>query len=462
MADILFTHSNHLYYDSKQVSKMQPYPPLQAIIAAAYLRKHGIDVALFDTTLNAPESGFPAALEYHRPKMVIICEDNFNFITKMCLKRNRDTAFLLGGIAHSFGLPVVINSPDSSIHPIEYLAQGIDYVVLGEPENTFLDLATFILGPFSRDISLIAGLSYVDADKGVRFTSRRAKEIELNRFPMPAWDLIDIEGYRDSWIYSHGFFSLNLVASRGCPYRCNWCAKPIFGQIYRSLSAKRTADEVKYVLHAFSPDQIWFADDVFALSNGWMNQFANEICEIGARLSFKIQSRCDLITHETASDLKRVGCSEVWLGAESGSQKILDAMGKDVHLDQIHEARKILKIHGIRAGFFLQFGYPSEDLQDIRKTIEMVRETTPDDIGISVSYPLPGTHFYDRVVVNINGESTWTESGDLSLVFRAPYGDEFYTALHEALHLEVDILNGRAGGVKDQQKLSKLWSKIDV
>ncbi len=460
MADILFTHCNHLYNDSKQVSKMQPYPPLQTIIAAAHLRKQGLEVALFDTTLSTPESGFRAALKRHKPKLVVICEDNFNFIAKMCLKRNRETAFLLGHIAHDLDLPVVINSPDSSIHPIDYLTHGVDYVILGEPENTLLDLSAFVLGLSSGNISRIAGLSYIDS--GIRYTPRRKPETELNQFPMPAWDLIDIQSYRDSWIHSHGFFSLNMASSRGCPFQCNWCAKPIFGQTYRLVPAKRTAAELKYIKQEFGPDQVWFTDDVFALSPGWINELADEVSEIGAKLPFKIQSRCDLITDETASNLKRAGCSEVWLGAESGSQKILDAMEKGIRLDQIYAARNILKSHGIRVGFFLQFGYPNEAWEDIRSTIEMVRETVPDDIGISVSYPLPGTNFYDRVAIDINGKSNWMESGDLSVIFNAAYKNEFYVALHDAIHLEVDILNGRAGGTNDRQRLCELWAKIDA
>ncbi len=461
MAEILFTHCNHLFYDSKQISKMQPYPPLETLIAAAFIRKHGFDVTLFDPTLTPPEAGFRAALQRHKPKLVVICEDSFNFIAKMCLKRNRETAFRLIQIARDSGIPVVINSPDSSLHPSDYLANGIHFVIVGEPENTLADLMRHLLRPSSIDISTIPGIFYVDGLlDGIRHTPCREPERELKLFPMPAWDLIDMQSYRNSWIRSHGFFSLNMASSRGCPYNCSWCAKPIFGPAYRLVPAKRAAEELRYLKEKFSPDQIWFADDVFAISPGWTNEFADAISETGAQLPFKIQSRCDLITEETAADLERAGCSEVWLGVESGSQRVLDAMRKGICVDQIHTARILLKNHGMRVGFFLQFGYPSETWPDIQNTIEMVRETIPDYVGISVSYPLPGTDFYDGVALDSNGRRNWLESGDLSMLFCAAYKDEFYAALHSAIHLEVDILNGRASGIHDRERLSELWAKV--
>src|SRR5215472_2757866 len=110
MAQVLLAHANHLYFDRKQVRKMQPYPPLQTLLAAACLRRAGFEVAFFDSTFAAPEEGFRAALDEHRPRMVAICEDNFNFLTKMCLTQNRELAFTLCHAAKERGLPVVVNS----------------------------------------------------------------------------------------------------------------------------------------------------------------------------------------------------------------------------------------------------------------------------------------------------------------------------------------------------------------
>ncbi len=332
---------------------------------------------------------------------------------------------------------------------------------MGEVENTLLDIARHLPNLLSRDVSQICGLSYLDRDTGeICYTAPREAEMELSHFPVAAWDLIDVRSYRDAWLKAHKIFCLNMVASRGCPFFCNWCAKPVFGQTYRSIAARRAVEEMKYLKEEYDPDQIWFADDIFALFPRWINRFAADIHRMNAQIPFTIQSRCDLITEETASALQRAGCMEVWMGAESGSQRILDAMDKGLRLEEIHSARNLLRRHGIRAGFFLQFGYPGETWKDIQSTIQMVRETVPDDIGVSVSYPLPGTKFYNRVAAQLGTNSNWRESGDLSVTFHATYKSEFYSALHDALHFEVDTLNGRDSVNLDFQHLHNLWTQV--
>src|SRR5439155_6766395 len=133
----------------------------------------------------------------------------------------------------------------------------------------------------------------------------------------------------------------------------------------------------------------------------------------------------------------RGGCREVWMGAESGSQRILDAMEKGIRVEDIYRARQNLERHGIRACYFLQFGYPGERWEEIQETVRLVRETRPDDIGVSVSYPLPGTKFYRLVAEQMGSKTNWADSGELAMMFRGAYPSDFYRALAEALHLEV-------------------------
>ncbi len=461
MADILLTHCNHLYYDQKQVRKMQPYPPLQTMIAAAHLRDGGFAVTLFDATLNAPEQGFRAALTRHRPGLVMFCEDNFNYLTKMCLKRNRQLAFSMAGIARRENIPVVVSSSDASDRAGEYLAQGVEAVVIGEPEHTLVDLARHLLGLGSGDLSKIPGLAYADPhNSGICYTIPRQPETDLGRFPMPAWDLADMDSYRDAWVRAHGYFCLNLISSRGCPYKCNWCAKPIYGQTYRRVPARRVAEEMRLLKQKYNPDQVWFADDTFAHSHQWAGEFSQAIEQWDAQIPFKTQSRCDLITEDAAADLQRVGCTEIWLGVESGSQRILDAMEKDICIREVYAARENLRQRGIRACFFLQFGYPGETWEDIQATIKLVRETVPDDVGISVSYPLPGTKFYSQVPAGARSWQNWLESGDLSVTVHATYNSHFYALLHDALHLEVEMTHGRADPSTGRVHLQALWSQL--
>jgi radical SAM superfamily enzyme YgiQ (UPF0313 family) len=242
-----------------------------------------------------------------------------------------------------------------------------------------------------------------------------------------------------------------MVSSRGCPYRCNWCAKPIYGNSYHARPPLSVASEMLHLKTRFQPDHIWFADDIFALSPKWTLAFADAVESLDARVPFKMQSRCDLMTRDTVGALRRAGCAEVWMGAESGSQRILNAMDKGARVEDIYGARENLRSHGIRACFFLQFGYPSETWSEIEETIQMLRETRPDDIGVSVSYPLPGTRFHEQVRVQLGRKSNWSDSGDLAMLFRGEYSSEFYRALADALHAEV------RGGFQSE---ATVWERV--
>jgi len=432
MMDVLLTHSNHLFFDRKQVEKMQPYPPLQTILAAAALRASGVQVAVSDVTLQDPEAAIRDSLRARVPKLVVVCEDDFNFLTKMCLVRNRELAFWIAKIAKAHGCRAAVHGSDASDHVAEFLSAGFDYVLIGEVEDTLLDLAN------GKPIDGIPGVAYASAETGrVHYTPRRPIRTDLDALPSPAWDLIDVEQYRKAWLSRHRFFSMNMVSSRGCPYKCNWCAKPIYGNSYHARSPLSVAEEMLYLKRTYRPDHVWFADDIFALSGGWTAAFSDAVERLGAHIPFKMQSRCDLMTRDSVAALKRAGCAEVWMGAESGSQRILDAMDKGIQVAHIYQARKNLARHEIRAGLFLQFGYPNEGWGEIEATIRMVRETRPHDIGVSVSYPMVGTKFYQLVASQMGEKTNWSESGDLAMMFKGAYSSDVYRALANALHLEV-------------------------
>jgi anaerobic magnesium-protoporphyrin IX monomethyl ester cyclase len=443
MSDVLLTHSNHVYSDRKQTEKMQPYPPLQTLLVAAVLRAHEIDVALFDPALVPPDEGFVSALERNRPACILVCEDDFNFLSKMCLLRNRELAFRMAARARERGIPAYAHGADASDHVQDYLAAGFTAVLIGEAETMALEVAQ------GRPLAEIPGLAYGRADSP-RYGTLREPRASLDSLPLPAWDLVDMDCYRRAWKRAHGYFSLNINASRGCPYRCNWCSKPIYGHSYRVRSARSVAGEMSHLKTAYKPDHIWFTDDIFALSGKWANEFAAAVQELDAQIPFKMQSRCDLMTRTTVRALRDAGCAEVWIGAESGAQSVLDAMDKAVRVEQIYEARENLRRHGIRTCFFLQFGYPGETWTEIEQTIRMVRETAPDDVGVSISYPLPGTKFYNLVSGQLGAKKNWSESNDLSMMFQGTYSSEFYRALSEAVHLQVRGGDG----------LSMAWDRV--
>ena len=449
--DVLLTHSYHLAHDVKQWRKMQPYPPLGTLYAATALREAGLSVAVFDSMFAEPIPGFTAALERHQPKIVVIYEDDFNFVTKMCLTHMRELAFALAELAQQHGCKVIAHGSDATDHPNIFLDHDVDYVLNGEAENTLIELCGALLQ--SDKPQALPGLIQ-------RPFVAPATPAPHNPFwaslPLAARDLIDLAPYREAWISAHGSFSTNVVASRGCPFRCNWCAKPISGSRFQLRPAQAVADELQQLKMTYGVEHIWFGDDVFALDRHWVEAFASAVEGHSEPLPFKIQSRADLLSKETVAALKRAGCAEVWMGAESGSQKILNTMTKGLSIEAIYEARRHLAHAGIRACFFLQFGYPGEGWNEICETIQLVRETMPDDIGVSVSYPLPGTIFYDRVQEQLGTKRNWVDSDDLCAIHTAAYTDEFYHALRTALHAEVAAFHT----VVPHNDCESLWKRV--
>lgn len=455
MVDVLLTHSYHLYYDRKQTRKAQPYTPLGTLYAAATLRGAGISVAVFDTMLNDPEREFAAALARHRPALVVVYEDNFNFLTKMCLTRMREVAFQILAASQKAGATVLVNGSDASDHAEEYLQKGFRCVLLGEAEFTLLETVQQLLKNKKASLDEIDGLAYLSAAGKLVQTAKRSQLRNLDTLPFPARDLIDTRQYRDVWKSAHGYFSLNIVSSRGCPYRCNWCAKPIYGDTFSVRSPQSVAEEMRQLKHEHHAEHLWFADDIFGLQPKWVLEFADEVEKRDAAIPFKMQSRVDLMSPATTAALRRSGCAEVWMGVESGAQKILNAMDKGMRVDQVPKARENLRRERIRACYFLQFGYPGETWEDIQSTVELIRDTRPDDIGVSVAYPLPGTKFFQQVQSQLGTKTNWSDSEDLSMMFKGAYTGEFYRALHDALHAEVDSWNGRAGNDPEQ-----LWERV--
>jgi radical SAM superfamily enzyme YgiQ (UPF0313 family) len=443
MADVLFGQAYYLRFDPKLWEAQQPYAPLGTLYAASYLRQHGYDVAVFDAMLASSTAEWTQSLEQHRPRLAVIYEDSFNYLSKMCLLRMREAALDMIDRARHAGVPVVVSGSDATDHPDIYLRRGARAVILGEGEVTASDLASRLLargslgdGGGSTSIDEVQGIAVLDDTCAVKRTAARPFIKSLDELPFPAWDLVDIERYRDIWRARHGFYSMNLATTRGCPYHCNWCAKPIYGQRYATRSPQAVAKEIAWLREHFAPDHLWIVDDVFGLKPGWVQEFAAAIADQGPPLPFRCLMRADQLTADVARGLAAAGCRMLWMGAESGSQKVLDAMEKGLRVDDIRTASRLLEAEGIKVGFFLQFGYPGETWDDIEATLQLARELEPADIGVSVSYPLPGTRFYERVQQQLGAKQNWVDSNDLSTMYKATYAPEVYRRVHGLVHHE--------------------------
>ena len=471
MLPILVGHSFFLRFDAKQFERAKPYPPLATLQVAEALRRQGHEVALFDAMLAAGTQDFDTRLSEVQPRLVLLYEDNYNYLSKMCLARMREAACAMIASARKAGARVIVAGSDASDAPEPYLRSGADVALRGEGLDALPALlarlaassdlpAAELIDGVAHTVTLVDGrLLYGQAAATVALPASSARHAELEA--PAAWDLVDIERYRSTWIAAHGYFSLNMAASKGCSFRCAWCAKPIWGQRYQQRSAAAVAAEMAELKARFAPDHIWFADDIFGFRADWVQRFAAEVDAQGGGIPFTIQTRADLVSDAMAKALADAGCREAWIGAESGSQQVLDAMNKGTTVEEILQSRRHLQAAGVRVGFFIQLGYLGEGLPELLQTRRLIEEARPDDIGVSVSYPLPGTRFHEQVKAQLGVKTHWDDSADLAMMFRGAFGTDFYRAVRDLLHAQVDLgrLDADARG-RIARELQQRWARL--
>ena len=449
---VLVAQSYFLTFDPKLEQAGQPVPPLGSLICAAVLRDRGFEVSFFDAMVASSESDCADLMDRVRPAVLVIFEDNFNYLSKLCLARMREAAANMIGMARERGIDVIVAGSDASDDPRFFLEAGACAVAKGEGEGTVADWLEADAG--SR--FAVPGVVTIAEGGDLRTAPPRVPIRDLDSLPSPAWDLIDVEAYRTVWMGRHGRFSLPLATSRGCPFHCNWCAKPIWGQRYNNLSPSRAAREVR-TLKGLGATHVNILDDIFGLKPGWTEAFAAELRGLDAVLPFKCLSRADLLSVASIEALAQAGCEMVWIGAESGSQAVLDAMEKGATVEAIRAATTNLRRRGVKVGLFIQFGYPGETHDDIEATIRLIEDVLPEDIGISVSYPLPGTRFHERVRHEMGERSHWRDSNDLAMLFKGLHGTRYYRWLHTYTHARFRLArNRRAAETRSIRRLVRI------
>jgi anaerobic magnesium-protoporphyrin IX monomethyl ester cyclase len=385
----------------------------------------------------------------------------------MCLGAMRSAACRMMSSARRAGARVIAAGPDVTDDPEPYLHAGADLALVGEGLSALLELLPRLdARPHADNAELAHGMSgIVRLSDGRALTQRGPKTPAIAAdVGMAAWDLVDMDRYRAMWMKAHGYFSLNLAASRGCPFRCAWCAKPIWGNQYLQRNATEVAGEMAHLKRSFNPDHIWFADDIFGFRVDWVAEFAASVRAADAQIPFTIQTRADLVSQRMAEALRDAGCREAWIGAESGSQRVLDAMNKGTTVAEIRVARERLRAVGIRVGFFIQLGYMDEELTDILATRDLLDAARPDEIGVSVSYPLPGTKFYDLVKAQLRGKTHWQESDDLEMMFQGTYTSDFYRSVRNLLHDQVALQTADAPLLPEHERaadaVEQRWQEL--
>jgi anaerobic magnesium-protoporphyrin IX monomethyl ester cyclase len=390
--ELLLSHGYFLASDPEEQRIMRPHPPLGLLYLSSHLKARGVDAGLFDSTFQRIED-FEAAVMRHRPRMV-------GLAVNLMTKRN---ALKMIAIAKSAGAQVVLGGPDPPYYAEEYLSAGADVVVIGEGEHTLEEL----LRNTPMDVQ---GIVCRDGS-----TPPRPQIANLDAQPFPDREAIDLERYLHAWRTRHGFAPVSLITARGCPYTCTWCSRSVFGSTHRRRSPANVADEVEWIVERYRPERLWYADDVFGIHRTWTLHYATEMARRKLRLPFECISRAERIDDDVADALSELGCWRVWIGSESGSQRILDRMDRKVTVERVQHAAGLLRRRGIQVGMFIMLGYDQEDVNDLRATIDHLKKTAPDVFLTTVSYPIKGTPYYDLVASRVRSDKPWHERSDRDL-----------------------------------------------
>ncbi len=457
--DITLVHPLFICKDPVEEKLMTPYFPLGLMYLAAVLRDHGYTVDLFDCTFREDYREFEAYMREVRPPVV--------GITSLITIRRH--ALILADIAHRYGATVILGGPDPTGLPDRYLFYRsggefpVDMVVYDEGELTLLDVMRYLHAPgetFQR-LEDIPGLRLRGEDGQVHATAPRPLIPNLDALPFPARDLVDMEAYRQAWRKAHGYWALSIINTRGCPYACTWCQKAVFGRTYRSRSAANAAEEMKHIKEVYAPDMLRVVDDITGVNRKWVLQWRDEVLRRDAAIPFECLTRVNLATEEMLSALRDIGCVKIYFGAESGSQKVLNAMKKGIRVEHIYQATERCKRLGIRTYFFMMVGYPGEEWEDLRLSVKLLRETLPDEFSTTIAYPLPGTEFYEQVRDRLMFESEWQLDWDYTaenrLLFRRDkYNTRFYRWVIRWFHKEWEDAWLAAG------KPAPWWERVRV
>ena len=427
MRDFLLTHGYFLFEDPKERTIMKPYAPLGILYLCSHLRKKGFDVDVFDSTFSSREELF-SLLRQEKPSVLGIYA---NLMT-----RGNVTEILT--VAREAGWITVVGGPEPGAYSQEYLQSGANFVVSGEGELTMEELL-LALRAGDKNFSQIAGLSFLDSDGNFHQNPPRSQIQDLDLQPWPARDAINIRRYVETWKTHHGSGSINFITARGCPFRCNWCSHQVYGQTHRRRNPIKVVDEVEWLLNEYTPDMVWVSDDVFTINHAWLRDYAAEMRRRHIRIPFECISRADRLSPEMMDLLAELGCFRMWIGSESGSQRILDAMDRGVKIEQVHKAVEMCRERGIQSGMFLMWGYEGEDLEDIEATVNHVRTSKPDIFFTTVSYPIKGTPYYNRIAQKLIQIGPWDRTSDRELKIRGRHSRTFYGHADRLLRDEVAL-----------------------
>lgn len=436
---VLLTHGYFLADDVKEQSIMRPYAPLGILYISAYLEQHGIANEVFDTTFSTKPK-FRNHLDTYNPRIVGIYA---NLVTKLNVLEN--IQYIRENLPET---KIILGGPDVRYNAKNYLKAGADFIVMGEGEATMLELVQTIY-THTDNISLqketltqIRGIAFLDNDNVIE-TPERDKLKDLDQLPIPNRKKIDLHLYLDAWKKFHGSNAISVSTMRGCPYTCKWCSRAVYGLSYRRRSPEKVVEELEQIKKEYNPDALWFVDDVFTISHKWLTAFRDELQKKNILIPYECITRADRMNEEVIMMLKETGCFRVWIGAESGSQRVIDLMDRRVDVNQVRDMIKLTKKHGIQTGTFIMLGYPGETEADIEETIQHLKESDPDHFTITVAYPIKGTELYQEVEAAQTANLDWSTTTDRQIDFERMYSRKYYDYAVTRVISEVNYFKAR-------------------
>jgi anaerobic magnesium-protoporphyrin IX monomethyl ester cyclase len=428
MPDILLTHGYFLAEDEKERQIMKPYPPLGLLYLSAYLKRAGFSVEVFDSTFGEVDT--------LRARFAAIPGGVVGIYTNLMTRRN---VLRIVAAAKLHRWTVILGGPESANYLTEYLGAGADVIVTGEGEVTLTELLTALPRQGVHRLQDVPGVAFRDETGAIVTTAPRMRVPDIDSLPFPDREAIDHGLYLDAWKTHHGASSINLITARGCAYRCNWCSHAVYGHSHRRRSAVNVADEMQWIIDRYDPDQVWYADDVFTISHPWLASYTAELKRRGIHRPFETITRADRLQNEGAVlMLRELGCYRIWIGSESGSQKILNAMERGVSVEQVRRSCRLAQAHGIQVGMFLMWGYEGEELEDIAATVDHVKASNPDIFFTTVSYPIKGTGYFAKVSDRVEMPIAWAEGSDRDYVVAGRHGKDYYKLADQWLRNEVE------------------------
>lgn len=429
---VLLSHGYFLFEDSKELKIMKPYPPLGILYLSAYLTKNRVKNELYDTTFSKKDD-FKAYLKASKPDVIGLYT---NLMTKLNII---ETINFIKSEPELKGMKIVLGGPDITHNVENYLKQGADFCIIGEGEQTILELCQALAVPDNPFMDHINGLAYLNYKGEVFKTAARQKIKNINELPLPNRDGIDMQKYIETWKTNHGKGTINVSTQRGCPYTCKWCSTAVYGQSYRRRSPEKVVDELVEIKTKYNPDAIWFVDDVFTVSHKWLNDFKDELAKRNAHIPFECITRADRLNEDVMETLRDCGCFRVWIGAESGSQKIIDAMDRRVDVGRVRDMIHCAQKNNIEAGTFIMLGYPGETKEDIEATIDHLKVSSPDQFTITLAYPIKGTGLYEETQHILTTQNVWAESTDRDIDFKRNFSRRFYDYAIRKVYNEVNF-----------------------